>query len=212
MKKIIILCLLLFLLTGCLNVQKSSYEDIIKEVTNSKREVYNTYRKGYKFYLPNSMYVADSKEYNEVIKTDRNIFYLYIDLISYLNKKDIEYSEEKNIIYSKSFKNGDKLGYLKIKDYKNDKYLVEIVYNYAKIEVIVDKSDVKNAVAESIIILSSISYNDSFLNNLSSESLLNYKEEVVDIFNKGDSENNNGLEYADEEEEDIELPDRDLIN
>ncbi len=213
MKKVIILVLLLLSLTGCISVNNSSYEEIIQSIASSKREVFNTYRKGYKFYLPEGLYVSNSKEYNEVIKNDQETFYLYIDLISYLNKNDIEYVEENNIAYSKSFKNTDKKGYLKIKDYENEKYLVEIVYNYAKIEVIVDKVKVKNVVSEAMIILSSIKFNDSFLSNLSSESLLNYKEENVDIFNKGDTkEKDTSLEYVEDDDEEMKLPDRDLIN
>lgn len=34
-----------------------------------------------------------------------------------------------------------KFGYVEVNLLKNDKYLVEIMYNYAKIEVIVDKSN-----------------------------------------------------------------------
>ena len=139
---------------------------------------------------------------------------MYIDLISYLNKNEIDLEEmHENIFYSKSFINGEKKGYLKIKDYENEKYLVEIVYNYAKIEVIVDKAKVNKVIGEAIIILSSIKYNDSFLSNLSSESLLNYKEEMVDIFDKGDTKDkNNSLEYVEYDEEEVKLPDYDLIN
>ena len=214
MKRIVILGFFLLLLSGCVNVNKSSYEEIINAVAGSKREVYNTYRKGYKLYLPNGLYVYNSKEYNEVIKSEEETFYLYIDLISYLNKNEIDLEEmHENIFYSKSFINGEKKGYLKIKDYENEKYLVEIVYNYAKIEVIVDKAKVNKVIGEAIIILSSIKYNDSFLSNLSSESLLNYKEEMVDIFDKGDTKDkNNSLEYVEYDEEEVKLPDYDLIN
>lgn len=213
MKKIIILCILLLLVTGCLNVQNSSYEEIIGEVIKANREIYNTYRKGYKFYLPKGMYVANSKDYNEVIRNKEDNYYLYIDLIGYLNKNDVE-MDKGSYVYSKAIESNGKKGYVIIQDYENDKYLVEIVYNYAKIEVIVDKDKAKNCVGEALIILSSIKYNDSFLTNLSSESLLNYKEEMVDIFDKGNKhENSNFLEYIDEYEgNEVKVPDYDLIN
>lgn len=213
MKRFVILACLVLLLTGCVNVNLSSYEEIASSVTSSSAEIYNTYRKGYKFYLPIGLYVQDAKEYNEVIKSKTETFYLYIDLISYLNKNEIEL-EKGEYVFSKVLDNSDKKGYIVIKNYENDKYLVEIVYNYAKIEVIVDKDRAKACVGEALIILSSIKYNDSFLTNLSSESLLNYKEEMVDIFEKGNTtDTSNFLEYVDEYDgTEQKVPDYDLIN
>ena len=46
-----------FLLTGCVNIQKSDYNEIISAAVTSDKKIYNTYRNGYKFYLPNGMYV-----------------------------------------------------------------------------------------------------------------------------------------------------------
>ena len=213
MKKVIILGSILLLLSGCVNLNNSSYDQIIEDITSSNRKISNTYRKGYKFYLPIGMYVEDSKDYNEVIKNDKETFYLYIDLISYLNQNKIEHTKSESVYFKVLEKNG-KNGYVEINMYKNDKYLVEIAYNYAKIEVIVDKDRVNKTLAEAMIVLSSIDYNDSFLKGLDSDSLLNYKEEMVDIFDKGNThDTSNFLKYVEEYDgEEETLPDYDLVN
>ncbi len=213
MKKVIILALLLALTTGCVNIENSTYDEIINEITSSKRQMANTYRKGYKFYLPQNLYVATSKDFNETIKSQNETFYFYIDLISYLNKNKVEYEREDNIFY-KDLTSGEMSGYVEIKNAEKGKYLVEIAYNCAKIEVIVEKGHEKRVISEALIILSSIQYNDSFLTNLSDDSLLNYKEETVDIFDKGtSSDNSNILEWKDEYDgyDEDRIPDWDHI-
>jgi hypothetical protein len=214
MKKIIILLLLVLLVTGCTNIGNSSYDELIREAINSDVNIYNTYRKGYKFYLPKGLYVEESDDYNEVIKSNNVTFYLYIDVIGYLSGEKSEYTTVDNVYYSKEIINGDESGYVEIKVTENNKYLVEIMYNYAKIEVIVEKSDINKALTDAIIILSSIDYNDTFLTGLDKDSLLNYKEETVDIFDKSSSQDSNWLEYADvydSDDDDGTTPDYDLI-
>lgn len=214
MKKAIILLLLLILVSGCTNINQSSYDDIIVDITSSDVKIYNTYRTGYKFYLPTGLYVVNSNDFNEVIKSDDETFYLYIDLISYLNKITPDYQVDDSLFYSRYINKGSNVGYAEIKVYENDKYLVEIAYNYAKIEVIVEESRIKKCLSEAMIVLSSIEYNDSFLLNLSEESLLNYKEENVDIFDKAQTDSDSFLKYVDEYDgsSEEELPDYDLIN
>lgn len=213
MKKAILIILCTFLLTGCMNIENSSYEKIVSETTLAKTKIYNNYRKGYKFYLPRGLYIKDSNSYNEVIEGKDETFYLYIDLISYLNKNTESHSNEGDIYY-KELPYGDMVGYLQIKNASNGKYLVEIAYNCAKIEVIVEKSRVKECTTEALIILSSIKYNDSFLENSSTDSLLNYKEEIVDIFNKVNKENkDNILEWKEDYDgTESDVPDWDHIN
>ncbi len=217
MKKKLTLILACLLTSGCININNSSYEQIIDVTINSDYKIYNTYRKGYKFYLPVGLYIEDSNDYNEVISSEKEKFYLYIDLISYLSKNEVEYEEDEENIYSQYITNDDKTGYVKIKKSKNNSYLVEIAYNYAKIEVIVEKNQIKNCMSDALVILSSIKYNDSFLNNLSEDSLLSYKEETVDIFNKiGGDDASRFLEWVEEydasDEQDQNIPDLDLIN
>ena len=212
MKRIVLL-LSVLLLTGCLNINRSNYESIIDNTIKSNKNIYNQYRNGYKFYLPKGMVVTDSTEYNEVIRSNKNNYYLYIDVISYLEKRDSIYRKETdNSIYSQSFANNKKTGYIEIVK-KNQKYLVEILYNYAKIEVIVKEEELKNAVSKAMVVLSSIHYNDSVLSNVSRENVLSYNEENIDIFNTEGKEDSHFLTYDPSiyDEDDTEIPDYDLI-
>lgn len=213
MKKILILLLPILIITGCTDIKNSSYETLLNETANSSLEVFNTYRNGYKFYLPSSMYVYKSRDYNEVIKNKFDTFYLYIDLISYLSKTPIEYTNGGENYYFSNLSKDDKTGYIVIKITQNDKYLVEIAYNYAKIEVIVEETRIKSTISEAMTILSSIEYNETFLKSLTEESLLSYKEETIDIFKKGETDATPFLKYVDEYDgpDDSQVPDYDLI-
>ena len=210
--KILSIVMLILLVSGCVNIRKSSYENIIENAINSNTKIYNTYRKGYKFYLPHGLSIANSKEYNEIISSNKYKYYLYIDIVSYLNKKDNNYKENGDSAYSLYINNGSKTGYLEIND-KNGKYLVEIMYDYAKIEVMVDKDDLNEVVANSIVILSSLHYNDNILKNLERDNILRYNDENIDIFNsKSGKEKSDFLEYVEEyDPTEEEIPDYDLI-
>ena len=86
-KKFLFFSLLICLfLTGCKSVQKMSLEDIINKKVERNVETYNTYRKGYKYYLPSGLGVVESTDYNEVLRDDMYRYYLYIDAVSYFNK------------------------------------------------------------------------------------------------------------------------------
>jgi len=213
MKKRFLLIIAMLLLTGCINIKNSNYDEIINETISSNVSIYNTYRNGYKFYLPKGLYVDNSVEYNEIIRNGRENYYLYIDLISYLNKKENTYEENTTSIYSNRFVSGERSGYIEINQ-KNDKYLVEIMYNYAKIEVMVEEENLKDSVSNAIIILSSINYNDKMLKNLNHENVLNYNEETIDIFKTNGRDNSNFLKYVEEYDTSSEtaVPDYDLIN
>lgn len=213
MKKILILVLSLFLVAGCTNINNSSLETILSEIAASDLDIQNVYRKGYKYYLPTGMKVIKSKEYNEFIGSKNDTFYMYIDLISYLDGTTVEYAGGTETYYFSYLSNEDKKGYIAIKVTQDNKYLVEIVYNYAKIEVMVDEDRIKTAVAEAMTILSSIKYNESFLKGLSEESLLSYKEEAVDIFKKGETADSNRLQYVEDFDgtSEYDVPDYDVI-
>ena len=67
------------------------------------------------------------------------------------------------------------------------------MYNYAKIEVIIDEKRINEVIGNAMIILSSIKYNDEVINNLMGDNVLDYKEIDFDIF-KTNKEDNNILE------------------
>ena len=211
MKKILIIICLLFI-TGCSDIRKQSYDDIINNIaTRANKD--NVYRTGYSYYLPRGMKVADSTLYNEAITDARYKYYLYVDIVSYYKKVTKDYSVNDNALVSKKLDYDGKFGYVEVNLLKNDKYLVEIMYNYAKIEVIVDKRYCNEAMLSIINILKSVEYNDSIIANLMGDDVLNFSEEEFNIFNtKGSESNYLTVDKDASKEEDTKIPDPDLIN
>ena len=210
MKKILIIICLLFI-TGCSDIRKQSYDDIINNIaTRANKD--NVYRTGYSYYLPRGMQVADSTLYNEAITDARYKYYLYVDIVSYYKKVTKDYSVNDNALVSKKLDYDGKFGYVEVNLLKNDKYLVEIMYNYAKIEVIVDEDGLNEAMLSIIYILKSIEYNNSVIENLMGDDVLNFNEEEFNIFNTKGSENNYITVDDDYEEEEEKIHDPDLIN
>jgi hypothetical protein len=211
MKKVLIIICLLFI-TGCSDIRKQSYDDIINNIaTRANKD--NVYRTGYSYYLPRGMQVADSTLYNEAITDARYKYYLYVDIVSYYKKVTKDYTINNNALVSKKLEYDGKFGYVEVNLLKNDKYLVEIMYNYAKIEVIVDKSNLNEAMLSIINILKSVEYNDSIIANLMGDNVLNFSEEEFNIFNtKGSESNYLTVDKNASKEEDTKIPDPDLIN
>ena len=211
MKKLLIIICLLFI-TGCSDIRKQSYDDIINNIaTRANKD--NVYRTGYSYYLPRGMRVADRTLYNEAITDARYKYYLYVDIVSYYKKVTKDYSVNNNALVSKKLDYNGKFGYVEVNLLKNDKYLVEIMYNYAKIEVIVDKRYCNEAMLSIINILKSVEYNDSIIANLMGDDILNFSEEEFNIFNtKGSESNYLTVDKDASKEEDTKIPDPDLIN
>ena len=185
MKKCILVITLL-LLCGCTNINNASVQDITKEVLGSKINSYNEYRTGYKYYLPQGLNVNSSKKYNEILNDDKYKYYLYVDLVSYLKKTELSYKVNENAYLSMTL---DDKGYLEINE-KNDKYLIEIMYNYAKIEVIVEKEDINKSVTNAMIVLSTITYTDDIVKNLLSIDEVTSSEETFSVFDEDASDSN----------------------
>lgn len=198
MKRFILIAIVL-LASGCTNINKNltSKDDIDKNfntlqatITDSNYEMYNNYRTGYKYYTPKGLYVRGGSEYNEIINSRKYSYHLYVDVISFYNRVISKYEEDSKALYSKQINNKDKFGYVEVNELKNDRYLLEIMYNYAKIGVIVDKSDLEVAFANSMIILSSVKYNNDILTNLVGENVLTSKEIEFNIFETKKTESN----------------------
>ena len=187
-KKFVILTILVLLLCGCSSIEKSSYEDIIAMTTTNLMNAKNTYRSGYKYYLPKGIRILNQKGSNEILSENHNVYYMYVDYVSYYNQKREPYQEKTDVVYSKSIQKEGQFGYLEIKNTKNDKYFIEIMYNYAKIEVIVDKSEVEKTLAYSMSILSSIEYQDNALKSLMGEDVLSTSEVEYNIFETAKTE------------------------
>lgn len=215
MKKLLLLISIIIFTTACTNLKKIDYKENINNTIkiNQNNKMYNHIGNGYKYYLPKYMSVKNSINYNETINSNDYTYYLYLDIVSYYNKKNINYKDEEYYINYKFSNNGIE-GYLKVLE-ETDKYLVEIIYNYAKIEVKVEKHDLNEAINNSIIILSTIKYDDDVINNVIGENKTNNKEETLNLFDTT-KKDENFLDVVEEydvyEEDESDIPDYDVIN
>lgn len=187
--KYILLIAGLFFICGCQNVREDSIENIVS-VVGSPISKYNTYHTGFKYYLPNGMSVDKESLYNAEISTSKYVYYLYVDVISYYNKTKSDYKINKEAYYSAILSNDEKQGYIEINSKENNQYLIEIMFNYAKIEVMVDYEDVNLALEYAVSLLRSISYNDVVIASLVSGDVLSFDDEVYNIFDKANNDSN----------------------
>ena len=212
MKKLIILIVCFTLLCGCTKINNDNINNIINSVVSSDNDRANQYRNGYKFYLPNNLSTIKIDDKNNVFKENDIKYYMFVDIVSYYHKVENKYQVNEKAYYSSLINYNNKSGYVEV-NVKNDKYLIEIMYNYAKIEVMVDKDMINETIANSLIILSSIKYNDDIINNLMGKNILNYREETFTIFDK-EKNDSDFLEVIQEYDKynEPKIPDYDLIN
>lgn len=191
-KKIFLILLVLCLLTGCKNINRMDYKEIINNVGSTTS---NIHKNGYKYYLPKGLRIYTSGSNYAVIDDNKNYYYIYFDLISYNEKKELELEKKENSIYYEEFSFNDSDSFINI-SLHNNKYLIEIMCNYAKIEVMVDESDVKRTLFNSISIIKSVKYDSKVIEKMISDNELTYKEEVYDIFEKVNNKKNDYLNYV----------------
>ena len=163
MKKIAIVILIILLTTGCslVRIDTNSIDNILNVILTKNNKLYNQIGKGYKYYLPSGVSYVKSDDLNDVLYSNGVYYYLYIDAISYYYKTDTDHNEKSNIYYSKNIFTDDGFkasGYLDIVN-KDDLYYVTFLYNYAKIEAVVNKDELNNVILNSSYILSTIKYN-----------------------------------------------------
>ena len=213
MKKILCLFAAILLLCGCSKINDKNYDELINSVVASNYKMENTYRTGYKYYTPTNMDILSTLDYNETLADDNYKYYFYVDVVSYYNRVIETYNEDSTAVYSKSINYEDKYGYIEINKWKNGKYLLEIMYNYAKIEVIVDEENIKNAITNAMVVLSSVKYNNNILESIVGENVLATKEIEFNIFETKKNESN-FLKVSEEDVyEDKDVPnDPDLVN
>ncbi len=200
--RIIFMLLSVFLLSGCtvVRITTDNIDTIVSVVLSKDNTLYNTIGKGYKYYKPRGVSYIDTSEYNEKLYSNGNYYYLYVDINSYFYKKEFTYKENSDSYYSRYIDEDGKTGYLEINKQENGYYLVEFLYNYAKIEALVLEDDVNDVVLNATYILSTIKYNSNVIKLMLNDDYFTNPEEKYDIFTPK-VENSNFLEYT---EEDIE--------
>ena len=208
-KKVIILILIVFLLTGCVKLEHNP-DDIISDIMNSKTNNSNTVSSGYKFYKPLGVRQISDSEYNQILNINGVDVYLYVDIISYYYKNILNYEENINYnYYYKKFNYNNIDGYVGIN--KNDSdYFTKIVYNYSKIEFYTDEENLDIVLANALIIVNSIKYNDNLIINM----LRDKTNSGIDITYQLEGPKGDGSSFSkylneyvpDDEETTIELP------
>lgn len=217
MKKIVLLLCLVVMLTGCSikMVENSDINTLVDTILSKDVKLANSYFSGYKYYLPRGLKLINKKDYNAKLVSGKNIYYLYVDVIAYYNKVDISF-EQSGGYFSKVLNYNNKKGYIEITQI-NDLYLVEIMYNYAKIESLVEEKDLRKVITNSCYILSSIQYNEKIIETLVGENVLDYKETIFDIFGPH-RDSNQFLQYEEEYqykgdiEEELKQNDTDILD
>ena len=196
MKKMTIL-LLLVLTAGCsaVRIDTSSIDNTLNVVLSKNNNLYNRIGKGYKYYIPRGVTYMDTDDLNDKLYSNGINYYLYIDVISYYNRVKTNYKENKNAYYSKKIE-GKKDGYLEINKVKG-KYKIEFVYNYAKIEALVEKEEIEDVVLNASYILSTVKFNDNIIKIMLNEEYFTNKEETYDVFSSKTS-GTNFLGYQEE--------------
>ncbi len=203
MKKLFLMLFLLIFLTGCtaVRINTSSIDNIVSVVLSKENTLYNTIGKGYKYYVPRGVVYIDSNEYNEKLYCNGDYYYLYLDIISYYYKKGFTYTENKELYYSKNIDINNKKGYLEITKMDDKYYLVEFMYNYAKIEALVTEDKINEVVLNATYILSTVKYNDNVIKLVLDEDYFTNKEEKYDIFKSTNNSTSFELEYTEIKEE-----------
>lgn len=200
--KIILILLSVFLLSGCtvVRIATDNIDTIVDVVLSKDNILYNTIGKGYKYYKPRGVTYIDTSEYNEKLYSNGNYYYLYVDINSYFYKKEFTYEENSDSYYSRYIDVDDKTGYLEINKQENGYYLIEFLYNYAKIEALVREEDINDIVLNATYILSTIKYNSNVIKLMLNDDYFTNQEEKYDIFTPKE-ENSNFIEVIEDSAE-----------
>lgn len=195
MKKIVIPLVLILILTGCSKVYKTdNYVEIVNTILNNSNKNVNKSSYGYNYYLPIGVNLVSDGKYNKKIKYKENNLILYVDIVSYFykNKLNHDLDNKQDNYYFNNFNDG----YIVINK-EEDGYYLKIVYNYAKIESYVKDYDLVDVISYSTIILNSISYNDTLIDNIILKGE-NYSNELVYEIDKPSGSESKFSEYLQE--------------
>lgn len=210
MKKFLILLLLTIFLSGCTRIDnEKEYKNIANNVINSSTSLVNTATRGYKYYLPKGVSLIYNIDFNQKFRILEEDIYMYVDIVSYYYKKDLNDYEKDFNYYFSNISSKNKVGYIGINK-ENDEYFVKLVYNYAKVEFYTNEDKLSNLISYSMIIMNSIEYNDILILEIIEDNNVRSEDSLYKIKKPEDSESkfNEYLEEYVQDEEKIEaLPD-----
>ena len=209
MQKRILLVCLLFLLIGCKKVEDNDhYIELVNDCLKDK-QITNDVARGYRYYVPRGVKKIHDYDYNQTFLIEDCTVYLYVDIISYYYKKELQVQKSSDDVYYQAIQNRDKNGYIKIQQ-DGEQYFLSIVYHYSKIEAYTTRTNLSKIITLSSIILNSIDYNDVVIEKVLSGDLGQFSEFTYEI-DKPDGASSNFSqfleEYVQKEEEAEQLPD-----
>ena len=185
MKKIIVLLSIVLLsITGC-SIRKLDDKNIDKNIhilLSEKVDMTNVNFEGYNYYVPIGLKFLTKEDYNAVLK-DRfgNKYYLYVNVIAYYHDIETTYEVNDESYYSKKLDYRKKTGFIEVNEV-DGKYYIEYVFNYGRIQALIEKDDLVRVINNMSYILRSIEYNDEVLESLVGENILSYAEETFSLF------------------------------
>ena len=199
MKKLAIL-LLVLLLSGCtvVRIDTSDLNNIVDVVLSKDNTLFNQVGKGYKYYIPVGVSYIDTEDFNDILYSNGNYYYLYIDRISYYYNVGKEYVLNNDAYYSRSININGKYGYLEIHK-EDDLYFVEFMYNFSKIEALVKEEALEEVILNASYILSTVKFNNNVITMMLDDEFL-VLEEKYDIFTSK-QETNDFLKLEESEEQ-----------
>lgn len=209
MKKILILILCLFVLTGCnSSIDIDNYDSIFDTFLTKKTTLVNNYSNGYKYYLPSGVRVIESSSYNEKLYYNGYNYYLFVDIVSYYYKTDIDYTIRDDIYYSNYLEYEDNKGYVEIEEV-NNLYKIKVYYNYSSIETYVDKKDIGQTLVNICYILNSVKFNDAVTELKVGNNETTLTEETFDFYTP--RKEGNFIDYINKYDEYKEVSDENNI-
>ena len=196
MHKKIIPLFLTFLLVGCNRIDKTNkYIDLVNHCLKEKAMT-NNVSLGYKYYMPKGVIKLQDYDYNQVFLIDKTTIYLYVDIVSYYNKKEEKSTKSNNAIYYEAIDNNGKKGYIEITKDKSQYYL-KISYHYSKIEAYLNENELNKTITIASIILNSIQYNDKAIEKVLKGDFGEFSEVTYEV-NKPEDASNNFSQYLEE--------------
>ena len=182
MKKILII-LLLLTLTGCsiVRIDVSSIDNTVDVILSKKNTLYNEDGQGYKYYIPNGVTHIDTNDLMHTLYYNGEYLYLYVDIVRYYYKNDINYKKSNNSYFYKKINNGKQKGYVEVTQQDN-LYYVNFYYNYARIEALVTKENLNTTIMNASYILSTINYNKKLIKTMLDEEYFTNKTGKYDLY------------------------------
>ena len=182
-KKIFLLIISILTLTGCTNLTNMSIDEVVDVMLKNATNLSNNVFDGYKYYIPKGLRLLEKDEYNASFKDEyNNTYYFYIDVVSFYNKEEAEYKVNNKAYFSKELDYNNKKGYLEITKIEDtDRYFIEYMYNYGKIEAFVKENEIKSAIINMSSVLKSLEFNRTVLESLIGNNVLDYKEDTYDV-------------------------------